>query len=146
MNSKIKGSVYEPLHWTYGLVPFLAGLDKFFNLLTNWESYLSGPVSAILPFSPATFMHLVGLIEMLVGLAVLSHRGTRIGAYAVTVWLLAIAGNLVLLGRFDVAVRDLAMAVGAYTLARLTEIRESVEVVESERLHPPLEARPLAGS
>ncbi len=67
---------------------------------------------------------MVGLIEMLVGLAILTSW-TRIGAYVATVWLLAVSINLLLMGSFfDIAVRDVVMAIGAYTLARLTEARQ----------------------
>jgi hypothetical protein len=123
MNDDKLSPAYQALKWTYGLVPLLAGLDKFFNLLAHWESYLSPAVAGLLPFSASTFLHLVGVIEMAVGLAVLT-RFTRIGAYVAMVWLILIAGNLLLLGSYDVAVRDLAMAVGAFTLARLAELRQ----------------------
>src|SRR6185295_7612432 len=108
-----------------GLVvgPFLAGLDKFFNLLTNWPMYLNPSVERLLPVSGATFMHIVGVIEMIVGLAILT-RWTRLGSYVAMIWLVAIAINLVTTGMFfDLAVRDLEIAIGAFTLARLTEAR-----------------------
>jgi hypothetical protein len=111
------------LRWTYGLVPLLAGLDKFFNLLADWSSYLSPGIASLLPVAPTTFMYFVGIVEMAVGVMVLT-RWTKYGAYLAAVWLTAIAGNLVLAGTLDVAVRDLAMAVGAYTLARLAELPE----------------------
>jgi uncharacterized membrane protein YphA (DoxX/SURF4 family) len=93
-----------------GVVPFLAGLDKYFNLLTNWTGYLSPLALKILPFSGQTFMHLVGVIEMMVGLAILT-KWTRLGSYVASAWLVAIAINLVSTGMFlDVAVRDLEIA------------------------------------
>ncbi len=116
-------SAYWALRVGLGAAAFLAGLDKFFNLLTNWSHYLSPAMASMLPVSTATFMHAVGVIEMIVGLAILAGL-TRIGAYVAGVWLLAIAGNLALSGYFDVAVRDVEMAIGAYTLARLAELRE----------------------
>ena len=116
-------SLYRPLWLTYGLVPLLAGLDKFFNLLTDWPKYLAPWVAGLLPVSAPTFMHVVGIIEIVVGLLVLT-RWTRIGAWIAAAWLVLIAINLVTLGLFDIAVRDLAMAVGAYTLARLAELRQ----------------------
>lgn len=115
-------SLYRPLWLTYGLVPLLAGLDKFLNLLTDWPRYLSPWMAGLLPMSPQTFMHVVGVIEIVVGLMVLT-RWTRLGSWIAAVWLVLIAGNLVTMGLFDIAVRDLAMAVGAYTLARLAELR-----------------------
>lgn len=120
-------SIYQPLRWTYGLVPVVAGLDKFFNLLADWEGYLSPAVAALLPVSPGTFMAVVGVIEIAAGVVVLT-RWTRLGAYLVAAWLVLIAVNLLLAGFYDVAVRDLVMAVGAYTLARLSEVRAGVAV------------------
>ena len=61
-------SLYRPLWLTYGLVPLLAGLDKFLNLLTDWPKYLSPWMAGLLPMSPQTFMHVVGVIEIVVGL------------------------------------------------------------------------------
>jgi len=116
-------SLYRPLWLTYGLVPLLAGLDKFFNLLTDWPKYLSPWMAHLLPVSPQTFMYAVGVIEIVVGLLVLT-RWTRLGAWIAAAWLVLIALNLATLGLFDIAVRDLAMAVGAYTLARLAELRQ----------------------
>ena len=114
-------SAWWALRIGLGAGPFLAGVDKFFNLLTNWEMYLSPTATRLLPVSGGTFMHVVGVIEMIVGLAILT-RWTRIGSYVAMVWLVLIAVNLISTGAFlDVAVRDLLMAIAAYTLARLTE-------------------------
>ena len=104
-----------------GASAFLAGLDKFLNLLADWPTYLSPIAAQVLPVSPSTFMHGIGVIEMAVGAAILMGF-TRLGGYVAAVWLLCIAINLVTTGRyFDVAVRDVAMAIAAFTLARLTE-------------------------
>ena len=106
-----------------GLGPFLAGLDKFFNLLTDWEAYLNPAIAELLPVSGAAFMRTAGVVEMAVGLAILTGW-TRIGGYVAAVWLMAIAANLVSMGRFyDIAVRDVEIALAAYTLARLSEAR-----------------------
>ncbi len=118
-------SLYRPLWLTYGLVPLLAGLDKFLNLLADWPKYLAPWMANLLPVSPQTFMYVVGIIEIAVGLMVLT-RWTRLGAWIAAAWLVLIALNLVTMGLFDIAVRDLAMAVGAYTLARLAELRQDV--------------------
>jgi uncharacterized membrane protein YphA (DoxX/SURF4 family) len=118
----------------FGVVPIVAGLDKFFNLLTNWEQYLSPLVSSVVPAS--TFMHAVGIIEIAAGLLVLSKL-TRVSAYIVAAWLVGIALNLLTTGKyFDIAARDLVMAVGAYTLARLSEARAPA----AERERPRTEA------
>lgn len=116
-----------------GVGPFLAGLDKYFNLLTNWPAYISPLALKILPFSGQTFMHIVGVIEMIVGLAILT-KWTRLGSYVASVWLIAIAINLVSTGMFfDVAVRDIEIALAAFVLARLTEARRTV--LGSDTLH-----------
>jgi uncharacterized membrane protein YphA (DoxX/SURF4 family) len=110
-----------------GLGPLLAGLDKFFNVLTDWGMYLSPSVAGLLPISAGAFMRTVGVIEMVVGLAILAGW-TRIGGYVAAAWLLAIAVQLVSTGMFfDLAVRDVEIALGAYALARLSEARQEEE-------------------
>ena len=116
-----------------GVGPFLAGLDKYFNLLASWPGYMSPLDLKILPFSAQTFMHIVGVIEMIVGLAILT-KWTRLGSYVASAWLLAIAINLVSTGMFfDVAVRDIEIALAAFVLARLTEARRTV--LSGDTLH-----------
>ena len=124
-----------------GLAAFLAGLDQFFNLLADWQVYVSPLATAVLPVSAGTFMRVAGVIEMAVGLAILT-RWTRIGSYVAAVCLPAIVANFLAGGRFlDVAVRDIEMAVAAYALARLTEAHESVHLAgaaipkQAEDLH-----------
>jgi hypothetical protein len=112
------------LRLAFGLVPVLAGLDKFTYLLTDWSQYVAPAARAVLPVAPETFLYVAGIIEVAVGLAILT-RWTVLGSYVAAVWLTLIAGNLVLAGYFDVAVRDLVMAVAAVTLARLTEVHEA---------------------
>jgi uncharacterized membrane protein YphA (DoxX/SURF4 family) len=127
-------SAWWALRIGLGVGPFLAGLDKFFNLLTNWEMYLSPLAEQILPFSATTFMHIVGVIEMMVGIAILT-RWTRIASYVAATWLVAIAINLVTTGMFfDLAVRDVEISIAAFTLARLTEARSSGS--QSQNLQP----------
>ncbi len=105
---------------------FGAGLDKFFNLLTTWSMYLSPLAERLLPVSAGVFMRAVGVWEMLVGLAILT-RWTRAGAWVLAAWLAAIAVNLAVTGSFwDLAVRDLEVAISAFALARLTEWRSEV--------------------
>ncbi len=111
-------TTYTTLKYLFGLVPIVAGADKFTNLLTHWEGYLNPHFAAII--SPTTFMRAVGVIEIVAGVLVLLKP--RIGAYVVTAWLLAIALQLIAQGQYlDVAVRDIVLALGgALTLARLT--------------------------
>lgn len=106
-----------------GVGPLLAGADKFFNIFTNWEMYLNPLAPRLLHIQPTTFMHIAGVIEMVVGVLVLT-RATRYAAYVVMAWLIAIALSLVAQGQFfDIAVRDLEVALGAFALARLSEAR-----------------------
>jgi uncharacterized membrane protein YphA (DoxX/SURF4 family) len=128
----------ERLWWVLriglGVGPFLAGLDKFFNLLTDWTMYLSPSVSAMVPGSDQAFMHAVGIIEMAVGIAIFT-RFTRQAAYVAAAWLVAIALNLVATGMFfDLAVRDLEIALAAFALAQLSEVRATVEAKDSTSL------------
>ena len=124
MTNKSKRELYSAwwaLRLTFGLVPFLAGLDKFFNILTDWSQYQSPLLQEFLPISATSFMYIVGVIEIAVGLAILT-RWTLPGSYIAMAWLVAIAANLLTTGRyFDIAVRDLALAVAAYSLAVLTK-------------------------
>jgi uncharacterized membrane protein YphA (DoxX/SURF4 family) len=105
-----------------GLTATLAGLDKFFNLLADWGAYVSPLAARILPFSTDTFMAIVGVIEIAVGLAILTGW-TRPGAYVASAWLVGVALNLAAAGFYDVAVRDVVMSIAAFTLARLSEER-----------------------
>lgn len=109
---------YNLLRITFGIVPIVAGLDKFTNLLTDWEQYLNPGIASMLPFSPHTFMLIVGIIEIIAGIIVLVRPA--LGAFIVAAWLALIAITLLAGGQFlDVAVRDLVMAVGAFTLGRI---------------------------
>src|SRR4051812_12994925 len=104
----------------YGLVPIVAGADKFTNLLTDWERYLSPEVERRLPVDGRTFMRLVGLVEIAAGMLVL--RRPRAGGALVCGWLAAIAGNLLSSGKyFDIAARDALLAIGAAALAMMPD-------------------------
>lgn len=118
----------------FGLVPIAAGLDKYFNLLTNWPAYLNPLAPRLLHISAGTFMHIVGVVEIAAGIIVLS-RFTRFGAYLVMAWLLCIAASLATQGAYlDVAVRDISMSLGAFALAKLTEARETAVDTAIERI------------
>ena len=107
------------LKLTFGLVPIVAGADKFTHLLVNWDQYLAPSIANILPFAPHKFMLIVGVIEIIAGIIVLVRP--RIGSIIVCLWLLGIAFNLLLTGQYyDIAVRDTVMAVGAFSLFTLT--------------------------
>lgn len=107
-----------------GLGPIIAGVDKYFNKLADWGMYLSPLATKVVPVSATTFMHVVGIVEIIAGLIVLS-RWTKIGSYIVMFWLLGIAVNLLTTGMFyDLAVRDVEIAIGAFALSQLTAVRE----------------------
>jgi hypothetical protein len=109
------------LKYVFVLVPIVAGLDKFMNILTTWTDYLNPMLLHIVPISAATFMMIVGVIEILAGILV--YLRTEIGAYVVSIWLVLIALSLIFSGKyFDVAVRDLIIAISAFILARTTHI------------------------
>jgi hypothetical protein len=111
---------YQILYIGFIVAPFLAGLDKFTNLLANWEQYLAQWVERLLPIPGHTLMMLVGIVEM--AAAVLVAVRPRIGAHVVAAWLLGIIVNLLLIpGYFDVALRDFGLALAALALARLSE-------------------------
>ena len=108
------------LKWTYGLVPIVAGADKFLHLLTDWNQYLAPQIADILPMSVNSFMSIVGIIEIVAGLLVMFRP--KIGSLVVALWLIGIAFNLLLTGQyFDIAVRDMVMAIGAFCLYLLLE-------------------------
>jgi hypothetical protein len=114
------------LKYLFAIVPILAGADKFTNLLTSWPTYLNPLALKLVPVSAPTFMHIVGLIEIIAGILVFVKP--RLGAWVVTAWLIAIALQLLVWGQFlDVAVRDLVIALGgALTLARLTPLTNGI--------------------
>ena len=121
------------LRYGIGLTATLAGLDKFFNLLADWAGYMSPVATRLLPVSTGTFMGIVGVIEITVGLAILAGW-TRSAAYVASAWLLGVAANLVLAGFYDVAVRDVVMALAAFTLARLAEVRQQTPASQFNRV------------
>jgi uncharacterized membrane protein YphA (DoxX/SURF4 family) len=118
-------SSYWALRIALGVVPVVAGLDKFTNLLADWPRYLSPLAVRLLPMSPQGFMHVVGVIEVVVGAAILLGYA-RIFGWVAMVWLAGIALNLVSSGHFlDVAARDAVMATAAFALARLAQVHEA---------------------
>jgi len=106
------------LHLAYVVAPIVAGVDKFFHVLVNWDQYLSPLAAQMLPVAPHTFMLAVGVIEIVAGLLVALMPA--VGAWVVAAWLCGIILNLLSIpGYFDVALRDLGLALGAVALARL---------------------------
>ena len=115
-----------------GLTATLAGLDKFFNVLADWSAYLNPTIAGFLPFSAAAFMRIVGVVELGVGLTILAFA-PRIGAYVASAWLLLVAVNLALAGHLDVAVRDVVIALAAFTVARAVEARSASPAAVTSR-------------
>jgi hypothetical protein len=107
-----------------GVGPIVTGIDKYFNKLADWTMYLSPLATRALPVSAATFMHVIGVVEIAAGLVVLS-RWTKLGSYIVMLWLIGIAVNLLTTGMFyDLAMRDVEIAIGAFALSQLTAVRD----------------------
>jgi len=109
------------LRIAFTVAPILFGLDKFFNVMVDWEQYLAPWINDIIPGSASTAMHLVGVIEIVAGILVFLKP--RYGAYVVAAWLGGIILNLLTLsGYYDVALRDFGLMLGALTLARLASV------------------------
>src|SRR3954464_8860581 len=108
-NSRPALQAYRILHVGFTAVPVLAGLDKFFHLLCNWDQYLAPWVARLSPVGGHNFMLAVGVIEVIAGLLVAVKP--KIGAPVVALWLLGIIVNLVSMGTyFDIALRDLGLS------------------------------------
>lgn len=121
--SRHSHEAYSILRWSFAALPIIAGTDKFFNYLTNWNHYSAPVVSNLIAQAGLTinsFMQIVGAIEIMAGLLVAFKP--RYGAYVVSAWLVAVGVNLILTGGFlDVALRDFGLALGAFALGRLSE-------------------------
>lgn len=111
---------YQILHIGFVVAPVIAGLNKFFHLLVNWDMYLAPLIAGLSPVGGHGLMRLVGVVEIIAGILVALKP--RIGAYVVALWLWGIILNLVLIpGYFDVALRDFGLSLGALALARLSQ-------------------------
>ena len=109
---------YLLLRTLFTVAPILFGLDKFAQVLSDWDFYLAPWINDLVPGSAHDAMMLVGVVEVAAG--VLVALRPRVGAYVVAVWLAGIIVNLLTLGDYyDVALRDFGLLVGALALARL---------------------------
>lgn len=116
-------STQTPLRVAYGLFPIVAGFDKFTNLVTHWDQYLNPMVLNLIPLTAGAFMRVVGVIEIVAGVLLLTKP--RVGAPVVALWLLAIAGQLLVGWSYlDIAVRDIWLAIGAIALWRLSRVED----------------------
>jgi hypothetical protein len=122
---RFTNQAYQILHLAFVVLPIIAGLDKFANLLTQWDRYLAPQATRILGEGTRPFMQAVGIVEIAAGLIVAIKP--RIGAYIVTAWLWLIVINLALHGGFwDIAARDLFLSLGSLALARLAVVYDPV--------------------
>ena len=111
---------YRILQLGFVVAPIVAGLDKFFHLLVDWDKYLPAVVNNALGGRGHQFMLVVGVIEIVAGIGVALKP--QIFAYVVAAWLLLIIANLLMIpGYFDVALRDVGLMLGALALARLSQ-------------------------
>ncbi|MGH7475343.1 MAG: hypothetical protein ACRELD_03570 [Longimicrobiales bacterium] len=109
---------FRALQIGFVAAPIIAGVDKFLGLLTDWTQYLWPVFPELLGLSAQAFMSVVGVVEIVAGLVVAFKP--RFGGYLVAAWLVGIILNLLLLGDYwDIALRDLGLAIGAFSLARL---------------------------
>lgn len=111
---------YQLLLLGFIVAPILAGIDKFFHLLVNWDQYVPSIVAHVSPISVHNLMYGVGVIEIIAGLGVAWKP--RIFSYVVAAWLVVIIANLLMIpGYFDVALRDFGLFLAALALARLSQ-------------------------
>ena len=110
---------YQILHIGFVAAPLIAGLDKFFHLLTDWEMYLAPAIAKLSPIGGHRLMLLIGAVEIIAALVVALKP--RVGGYVVALWLWGIIINLLLIpGFYDIALRDFGLSLGALALARLS--------------------------
>jgi len=113
---------YQLLHIAFFLLPVIAGLDKFFHLLTNWDMYLAPRVAMLVPFSVQQIMWIAGVVEIAAGVIVAIWP--RVGGWLVCLWLWAIIADLAMAHSFyDIALRDFVLSLGALALAQLSTWR-----------------------
>jgi hypothetical protein len=114
---------YELLHWGFVAAPVIAGVDKFTELLADWDMYLAPPIASVLGGASHGFMLVVGVVEVIAGLVVALRP--RLGAYVVAAWLGGIILNLLIGGQhFDIALRDFGLMLGALALGRLALVHD----------------------
>ncbi len=118
---------YQVLHIAFVVAPILAGLDKFFHLLVNWDQYLAPFANRMLGGHGHEFMLAAGVIEIIAGIGV--WLKPKIFAYVVAAWLLGVIFNLLMIpGYYDVALRDLGLCLAALALGRLSTVYDRREV------------------
>lgn len=111
--------IYNILKYIFVIVPIVAGLDKFTNILTQWDQYINPSIADMLPFSAPVFMTIIGVVEIIAGVIVL--KNSYIGGMIVAAWLALVAISMLISGYADIAVRDLVMATTAFSMAKLSQ-------------------------
>jgi len=115
------------LRFGFTVAPIVAGLDKFFHFLVDWDKYLPPVVNNLVGGHGHQLMLAVGVIEIVAGIGVALKP--RIFAYVVAAWLVVIMANLLAIpGYLDVALRDLGLMLGALALARLSQAFDRASV------------------
>ena len=111
---------FRILQFVFVVAPILAGLDKFFYLLTDWSQYLSSIAMTVILGHDRIFMGIVGVVEIIAGIGI--YFKPNIFGYIVSVWIFLIFCNLLLTGHyFDIALRDLGLCLSAFALGRLSQ-------------------------
>jgi len=112
---------YSLLRFVFVAVPLIAGADKFFHFLVDWNQYVSPFVSNLVGDRVTGFMMLVGIIEIIAGLG--NIWKPKVFSYIVGLWLLGIIVNLILAqSYYDIALRDLGLSLSAFAFARLSKV------------------------
>lgn len=117
-------AAYWALKLSFGLMSVVIGLDKFSHLLVEWGGYTAPFFVRLMPFNPTYFMYIAAVVEIVLGVAVLT-RWTRTGAFLLGLWLLAVTVNMIAAGYYDIALRDWVITVGAFALAFMTPAAET---------------------
>ncbi|MGE5597365.1 MAG: hypothetical protein ACM3S1_15170 [Hyphomicrobiales bacterium] len=125
LSARLKGDAAYQAFWLlrigFTVAPIVFGLDKFSNILVDWDTYLASPFNDVIPGNADQAMYLVGLIEIVAGLVVALRP--RFGAYLVAAWLAGIILNLLVIPDFyDIALRDFGLLLAALTLGRLASV------------------------
>lgn len=116
--------VWWLLRITYGLLFIVAGADKFTKYVAEWEKYISPLILKHIPLTSFQIIVIVAIFEILLGVLILGR--TRQGAYIAAGWLIVIAVNLATMMLLDIAVRDIVMAIAAFSLGQLTDVKEQL--------------------
>lgn len=129
-NGKIQqiDTLISILAYSYGAFFVVVGIDKYLNILTFWQKYYSIVFLHIMPFSAQTIVILTGIIEVIIGCLVLTTRWRKEGVYLMLAWFGLVALDLLSIGHIylDTLARDLLIAVGAYVLGCLLNIRQEL--------------------